>query len=196
MARKTFLLDLDGTLWDSRQWYAEALAQLSSSPATAVASQLEAGGNLVKVAKEHGVSKTRLVQVAKENGESLQLYEGVQQVLDQLQKREALIGVVTNLPGWLVAPLLKATNIEKYLGAIVTPQWGVPAKPSPQGIWKALECLGRKANADTWYVGDSEADAKAAKAAGISFAWASYGYENEPPEASQILKSFDEILQL
>ena len=196
MAQRTFLLDLDGTLWDSRQWYAEALAQLSGSSATVIASRLKAGENLVKIAKEHGASKTRLVQIAKENGGSLQLYGGVLRALGQIQKRKDLIGVVTNLPGWLVLPLLEATGIEKYLDAVVTPQRGVPAKPSPRGIWKALECLDCKADPDTWYVGDSTADAKAAKAARISFAWASYGYEDKPPEASQILKSFDEVLQL
>ena len=130
MVRRTYLLDLDGTLWDSRPWYAEVLAQLSGSSIGEIARQLEAGENVVGITKKYGVTKTRLTREANENGESLRLYEGTLQALDQLQKRESLIGVVTNLPGWLVTPLVKATGIDVYLDAIVTPRPGVPAKPS------------------------------------------------------------------
>ena len=107
------------------------------------------------------------------------------------------MGVVTNLPGWLARPVALATGVAGYFEVIVTPRAGVPAKPKPHGILKALKEMGQEAGPHTWLVGDSEADAEAAAAAGVRFAWASYGYEALPPiGAETVLRSFEDVLGL
>ena len=197
MAPATLVLDLDGTVWNSRPWYAEVIARLSGGPALQIIGKLEAGASIVRVAEDHQVTKARLARAAKEDGVSIELYEGVLQTLDSIQERGSSIGIVSNLPGWLVRPLLQSTGIEKYFTATVTPQWGVPAKPNPHGIRRVLQEMGLDADARTWFVGDEAVDAEAAAAADVQFAWASYGYCTEaPPGTAKVLERFDDLLRL
>lgn len=197
MAPATLLLDLDGTVWDSRPWYAEVIARLSGGSALQVAGELEAGASIVRMAEDYQVSKARLTRAAKDDGGSIQLYEGVLQTLDGLRERRTLVGIVSNLPGWLVTPLLQSTGLEGYIAATATPRPGVLAKPKPHGIRRVLHETGRAADSRTWFVGDGAVDAEAAAAAGVQFAWASYGYYTEaPPGMAKVLKRFDDVLQL
>jgi len=164
-------LDLDGTVWDSRPWYADTIARLSGGSALQVVGKLEAGTSIIHLMKDHGVTKTRLARAAEKDGASIELYEGVLQTLDSLKERGMLIGIVSNLPGWLVRPLLQSTGIENYFTAIATPRPGVPVKPKPHGIRRVLHEIGQDANAWIWFVGDGVVDAEAAAAAGVKFAW-------------------------
>ncbi len=197
MAAETILLDLDGTVWNSRPWYAETIACLSGVSCDEVERKLLSGKPIVQLAREHYVSKSNLVKSATENAESLVLYKRVKQTLKVLRGRGTPIGVVTNLPGWLVRPLLESKDLKEYFFVTITPRWGIQAKPRPHGIFSALEEIGRGVNADTWFVGDGTVDAQAAEAAGIRFAWASYGYEpGPPPGTSEIVEKFEDILRL
>ena len=197
MAAETLLLDLDGTVWNSRAWYADAIAQLSSAQASEIATRLEAGESVPGVSRDYGVSDTRLARAASENGTSIELYERVFDTLDRLRARGTGIGIVSNLSGWLARPLLVSTGIEAYVTATVTPRWGVPAKPKPHGIRRVLEEMGRRPDAGTWFVGDGRTDAEAAQAAGVQFAWASYGYETDaPPGTAKVLARFEDVLEL
>ena len=197
MAASTVVLDLDGTVWDSRPWYAETIARLSDGSALQVGRDLKAGASVVRAARDYGVSKARLARAAREDGASVELYEGVLPTLDRLRARGTPIGIVTNLPGWLVLPLLESTGIGEYAAAVATPRRGVPAKPKPHGIRQVLAEMGQKADLGTWFVGDAAADAEAAEAASVRFAWASFGYESAmPPGTGKVLACFDEIRDL
>ena len=197
MARRTLLLDLDGTLWDSRPWYAGLLARLSGNPVAGLKTRLAKGTSVVRLAAEQGVSKARLMREAKQNSASLAFYDGVRETLDKLGDRGTLMGVVTNLPGWLVRPVAEATGIAEYFESVVTPRPGVPAKPRPNGIRKALKEMKQGVGAHIWFVGDDATDGKAAAAGGVRFAWASYGYETETPPATEtVLERFEDVLEL
>ena len=197
MARRTLLLDLDGTLWDSRPWFAEILARMAGGSVPELANRLATGASVVRLAQEHRISKPRLARQARDSVAGLDLYSGARQTLQDLQNRATLMGVVTNLPRWLVAPVTEATGIADYFEVIVTPRPGVPAKPQPHGILKALRDMGRVADSNTWFLGDGAVDAKAATAAGVRFAWASYGYDADPPPGtSTVLHSFEDALGL
>lgn len=197
MAADTLLLDLDGTVWDGHAWYADTIAALSGTPAAAIAPRLAAGESVPRVLRDCGVSKARLARAARDYGASVGLYEGVLNTLERLRADGTEVGVVSNLPGWLVRPLLSSTGIGAYVGAIATPRPGVPAKPQPHGVAIVLGELGRTAGAGTWFVGDGRTDAGAAHAAGVRFAWASYGYETEPPLAvDKVLARFEDVLEL
>ena len=184
-------------MWNSRPWYAAAIARLSDASTPEVETELAGGANIVRVARDHGVRQARLVRAASEKTVSLELYDGVPQTLERLRERETLLGIVSNLPGSLVVPLLESTGISRYFTATATPRPGLPAKPQPHGIRWALQEMGREADAETWFVGDGGADAGAAQAAGVQFAWASYGYEREPPSgAAAVLECFEDVLRL
>ncbi len=197
MAAETLLLDLDGTVWDSRAWYADAIAELSDTPVSEIANRLDAGESIARVSRDCGVRDKSLTRAAKENGTSIELYAQVIDTLDRLQARGTVIGVVSNLSGWLARPLLDSTGVGAYVTATVTPRRGVPSKPKPHGIQKALKEIGRTAGAGTWFVGDGVTDAQAAQAAGVQFAWASYGYEADAPGGTaRVLSGFEDILKL
>ena len=188
---------LDGTIWDSHAFYAANIARLSGIESSEIEFKLADGANVIRLADDYGVSRTRLVRAIGRNNIPLVLYEGVRETLDRLQQRTTLMAVVSNLSGSLVKPLLQATDLERYFSAIITPRPGVPAKPQPHGIWKALSSLGKNADMETWYVGDGATDAAAAQAASVQFAWASYGYEPEPPPGTAaVIERFEDVLQL
>ena len=117
MARRTLLLDLDGTLWDSRPWYAEILARLSGDSATELEDTLASGVNIRRLASERGVTSHRFDREAGRSAVSLRLYDGVLQTLDDLSNLATSIGVVTNLPGRLVETVLQETGIASHLGS-------------------------------------------------------------------------------
>ena len=144
-----------------------------------------------------GVSKGRFEREAERSVGTLSFYDGALDTLEELAERDASIGVVTNLPRWLVGPMLEATEIDEYFDAVVTPGRGVRSKPSPHGLLKVLREMGEEPGREVWFVGDSAADAEAAARAGVSFAWASYGYDDEaPPGTERELGSFGEVLEL
>ena len=61
----------------------------------------------------------------------------------------------------------------------------------------ALAEMCTAAHEDVFYVGDSEGDARATIAAGLSFAWASYGYGRTKPDGTaRVLHSFGDVLGL
>ncbi len=197
MAAQTLLLDLDGTLWDSRPWYAAILAQLSQEPPEKLEHCLLTGTSIVKLARECEVSNARFVSKCKACITSLQFYDSVLPTLGKLRSLGTTMGVVTNLPGWLAKPLANATGIEDYFDVIVTPRRGVPPKPNPLGTSRALQAIGRENSEQTWFVGDGEPDALAAVGAGLHFAWASYGYEtSKPSRVSVVLDRFEDVLDL
>ena len=158
--------------------------------------ELAQGKSVLDLAVESGVSRKHLERVAKERGEQLPLFDGVRRTLCLLWERGASIGVVTNLTGSLVRPLVEATDIRRYFSTVVTPGRGVPRKPSPRGILKALKQMEREADRHTWLVGDECTDGEAAKAAGVRFAWASYGYSPTILAADVELGRFADVLEL
>ena len=197
MARRALLLDLDGTLWDSHPWYAEILAELGAGPAKDLEQALASGANLVRLAREAGVSRSRLGTRAKRSEKPIDLFDDVHETLLALKERGTQIGVVTNIPGWLANPLIDRAGLNDYFCVVVTRSDRVPPKPSPGGMHKALEALGVEAKLDAWYVGDAITDAGAAAAAGVPFAWAAYGYESDQPFGTErVLHGFAETLDL
>lgn len=93
--------------------------------------------------------------------------------------------------------LLDVTQLDSVFSATITPKPGIPAKPSLHGIVKALDAIGQDRNPYTWYIGDDAADAGAAHAVSVQFAWASYGYRKEMPERTDfVLEKFEEVIHL
>ncbi len=184
MAAETILLDLDGTVWNSRPWYAETIACLSGVSCDEVERKLLSGKPIVQLAREHCVSKSNLVKSATENAESLVLTVQAGKTDPEGSPGPRNSDWCCNEPARVACQAFAGVQgFKRVLFVTITPRWGIQAKPRPHGIFSALEEIGRGVNADTWFVGDGTVDAQAAEAAGIRFAWASYGYESGPPPA-------------
>jgi phosphoglycolate phosphatase len=72
-------------------------------------------------------------------------------------------------------------RLASYFGAVVGAEPGRPRKPDPEPLAMILKGFG-VATAEAVMVGDSGADAGAAKAAGVPLVLASFGYCHSPLE--------------
>ena len=193
MAATSFLFDLDGTIWDSYPCYGAALSAALNCTQDKVISRLRAGENVVTLAGIAGLSNQRFTQLCRAVVGDLKLYPDVIETLDELAERELPLGVVTNMPQRLVTPLLSDLGIDNYFGSVVC----AARKPSGSGVIRAMGQLGVRPDANVVYVGDSLSDARAAGRAGVSFAWAAYGYGVEiPPDTAVGLQRFSSLLNL
>ena len=196
MAADALLFDLDGTLCDSRPWYVAMLTKHGAEPRV-VAARLAAHVSIVALARELNISLNRFAATCREGIAELELYPWVHETLLHLNAQGKPLGLVTSLARTLADVVLEGKGLQPYFGAVVTPLRGMPAKPHPASLLRGLEQLELRAHPDIYYVGDRAPDAAAATAAGISFAWASYGYgDDAPPGTAVVLTSFQEVVRL
>jgi len=193
MAGEALLLDLDGTIWDSAPWYA---ARLSTNPAERadLAIQLKKSGTTVSAAKllrAAGYTTTRIRAECRTYGPP-EFYPGALSTLQRYVQSDRTVAIVTNLPAWLVTPLVEGSELENLVGHFETGKRGVPAKPRPNLLLRALAALQVAPTAATM-LGDTGADLKAASAAGTCFIWASWGYGGIPPEGTATAESWEEL---
>lgn len=101
--------------------------------------------------------------------QSVQLFQPVKKILDEIKKSKIPIAIVTNSPRWYTERLLNHFNLTHYFSVIVTYNEVSRdyIKPSPKGIEIALEKLKLKASHQVLYIGDEEKDFIAAYYAGI-----------------------------
>lgn len=188
VAGDAVVVDLDGTVWDSAPWY-EALAARSGK---AVPKAVTAARLLRSV----GFTPQRFSKACAAGEPALKVYPGVTSTLGRLARDGVALAVVTNLPAWMATPMLTAAGLAEVLGVVVDYTATTRRKPNPDPLLEAcrrLACRPRGA----WYVGDAHDDAEAAIAAGMSFAWASWGYTDEPPPgAHRILNRPRDIVKL
>jgi phosphoglycolate phosphatase-like HAD superfamily hydrolase len=97
----------------------------------------------------------------------------------------------------MVDPMLEYCGLRHLFGSVV--DWGRTRrhKPNPEPVLVALEELEVVPAEDVWYIGDSSTDCEAARGAGISFAWAAYGYAaDEPDGADKVIHAIQDALTL
>lgn len=197
MARRAFLFDLDGTLWDSHPWYAKVASSDEPERVQAVLGSLQSGRPAATVLRACGLTGATFERACRLDGDALRLYPGVRETLATLARRSAPTAVVTNLPAWIAGPMLRATGIDRFFETVVYYARHRRPKPAPDSLVAAITELGLSVDAGgVWYVGDAEGDSQAAKAAGVQFAWVSYGYGKAPPHHDSVVSSFEQVLDL
>jgi HAD superfamily hydrolase (TIGR01509 family) len=186
MATVSVVFDLDGTLWDSRPWY-EFLAE-GISPG-----QGNAGNNAAKLLRNAGFTPLSFERACAES--IIPLFEGVMGAIKELSASGVAMAAATNLPAWIALPMIKAAELDEFFPVVI--DWGATSrhKPKPDPLLLAAKRLGMKP-VDCWYVGDDPSDALAAVAAGMRFAWASWGYSESAPPATRSLKRPKDIALL
>jgi phosphoglycolate phosphatase len=193
MAAQGIIFDLDGTVWDSRALYSAALCGSGCISQQEALESLQAGENVVGLARKLRISDEQFKTLCWETLGKLTLYAQVRETLEELQKRKTRLAVATNLPGWLIESVLQKIDLSGYFPVRIY----AAAKPRPGGIRAAVQNLALNPGAPIFYVGDSASDALAASRAAIPFAWASYGYcQTKPAQVQTVLQAFSDVLNL
>ena len=103
------------------------------------------------------------------------LFPGMAEVLDYLEAGSIRWGVVTNKPGWLTEPLLKALDLWPRMACVVSGDTLSARKPDPEPLLYACARIGALPGRSL-YVGDAERDILAGKQAGMTALVAGFGY--------------------
>jgi len=103
-------------------------------------------------------------------------YPGIDELLSALSGRGIRMGVVSNKMNDAVVPLIDFW-FGRWIKVAVGEGDGIPKKPDPQGVRKALSLLG-SAPEHTVYVGDSDVDVATAKNSGAFPVGCSWGFRD------------------
>jgi len=207
------LLDLDGTLADTAPDLAQALNQtlryygkdtLSFNTIRPHASQ--GGLALIKLGfgfdeKHTDYAKTRayLLQYYQQHiAQHTTLFDGMAELLTTLENNNIPWGIVTNKPGYLTTPLIKALALDQRASCVVSGDTVSHSKPHPAPLLHACKIIGVEARR-CLYIGDAQRDIQASHNAGMTSLAAAFGYIGEHDnvaewDADGIVNSAMEIL--
>lgn len=196
VAAAAVIFDLDGTVWDSHWWVADLLSQGDPEARASALAQLRAGRPAATLLREAGITKASFRDLCA-GPVKVGLYTDVGKVLARMADHRVPLGTVTNLPGWMALPMLAGSDLSDLFASTVTYERTSRRKPHPDPLLLACAEMEIAPAEGVWYVGDSETDHRAAAAAGLSFAWASWGYGAEEPDGCRArLDSFADVLGL
>lgn len=124
-------------------------------------------------------------------------FDGMRDVVRQLVGAGSTWGVVTNKIEALAVPLMQSMAFEPEPGCVIGGDTAGVAKPDPAPMFMACERLGVAA-ARCIYIGDSDRDIAAGRAAGMATIGVAYGYI--PPgddihqwQADAVVETVDEL---
>ncbi len=110
-------------------------------------------------------------------------FEGVPDMLHDLQTRGLAWGIVTNKSKRFTEPLVRAIPMLQNACAVVSGDSTPRAKPYPEPLLEAIRLTSRALQGlqpnQCWYIGDDKRDIDAGHAAGMCAIAASWGYEGE-----------------
>ena len=109
------------------------------------------------------------------NGEFSNVFPGVMEGLEQIKALGLPMACLTNKPVSFTLPLIRDKGLAPYFSKVFGGDSFERKKPDPLPLRTAIERLGGRAE-QAAMVGDSLADLKAAKAAGVRALCVSYGY--------------------
>jgi phosphoglycolate phosphatase len=202
------LFDLDGTLVDSAVTIALALSELS----------VARGGEPVDVARVRRlVSKGAPVLVRETLGSlasgskedvaafreilvgipatTEMIFPDVVPALEEVTAAGHPCAVVTNKPERLARLLLDQLDLGRFFGAVVGGDSLPVCKPDPEPLRHAVRALASTPGGAAM-IGDSQVDARAARAAGMPFLLYRCGYEADDCEAASVAAGFDGFSEL
>jgi len=187
---RVVLFDLDGTLVDTApdlghalnlQRARHGLAPLADAVIRPVASHgarglIELGFGLHPDHARFAPMREEFLQLYAEN---LCLYSrpfaGILELLDALEARRILWGVVTNKPARFTEPLMSLLDLAERAACIVSGDTCPQPKPHPAPMLAAAELCGMRPG-ECLYLGDAARDIEAARAAAMPALVATWGY--------------------
>lgn len=128
------------------------------------------------------------------------VFDGMHDLLQQLDDLDCPWGVVTNKPEQLTIPLLSELGLAERAACTVSGDTLSVRKPDPAPLLLACDLIG--VDVETCiYIGDAERDIEAGQRAGMATIAAAYGYitEDDDPrewDADVIAMSVEELTQI
>ena len=187
---RAVLFDLDGTLADTAPDLGRALNRLRAEhglaplPIEVMRARASSGARgLVKAgfgstpeSEGYDALRDRFLELYAENlCVDTRLFDGVPELLSTLEARPLPWGIVTNKAKRFTEPLLRTLAVGHRAACIVSGDSTPHVKPHPAPLLLAASLLSLPP-ADCIYVGDDLRDVQAARAAGMRFAAAGWGY--------------------
>ncbi|MDT7850045.1 HAD-IA family hydrolase [Methylophilus sp. VKM B-3414] len=113
-----------------------------------------------------------------------QLFDGMAEVLQEIEQRGLRWGIVTNKPRRFTLPMITHMALDSRAGAVISGDDAPQPKPAPQTLLLACERMQLDPE-QVVYVGDAERDVQAGNAAGMTTLVALFGYlsDVDRPEA-------------
>lgn len=112
------------------------------------------------------------------------LYDGMAQLLNEIEEADLLWGVVTNKPVRFAEPIMQQLGLSSRSAVLVCPDHVSRSKPDPEPMLLACSQLGL-APANTLFVGDDLRDIESGRAAGSRTAAVRYGYIHPDDDPDQ-----------
>ncbi len=103
----------------------------------------------------------------------------IPETLERLKTDGFKLAVCTNKPHEPTLAILKKLDLAKYFDVVLDADALPVRKPRPEPLWEAVKRMGGT-NDSAVMVGDSEADADAARNAGFPVVLLTYGYSHVP----------------
>lgn len=196
---QAILFDLDGTLVDSVADLASALNRVLGEdgfPALDVdAVKKMVGGGvpllIERALKAHGDTPTQdrvaslyprfLETYGPHAADETRMFPGVLEALKAFKDSGIGLGVCTNKPEKISRSILESLSVAHFFGAVIGGDTLTVKKPEPGPLIEGFKRLGC-APENGLMVGDSGADANAARAAGVPVILVTYGYTRVPVE--------------
>jgi len=108
------------------------------------------------------------------------LYPGIKETLEGLKGRGVRLAVATNAPSIFARRMIAHLDVERYFEHIVGPDIAGASKPDPAMLYRILGAAGYEAAKHrAWMVGDNSKDIDAARAAGITGVFSTWGFSPE-----------------
>ena len=103
------------------------------------------------------------------------LYDGMEQLLKEIEQADLIWGVVTNKPLRFAEPIMQQLNLAARSAVLICPDHVSKSKPDPEPMLLACSQLGLEPST-TLVVGDDLRDIESGRAAGSRTAAVRYGY--------------------
>ena len=192
MKYKCLIFDLDGTLLDSLQGILDAANLSFKELGYNVHRTFEEGkhfigagaiefarramkGTNIPLEKEKEVMDRFLVNYQRIQSEETKPFDGIESMLEDLQKHGYYLAIASNKPQVLLEPIVKQLFPNIHFKAALGQRINKPEKPDPFIIFEIMNVC--KVGADECiYVGDSEYDYKTAHNAGIDSVICRFGF--------------------
>lgn len=187
---RAVLFDLDGTFADTAPDLGRALNRLRAEhgleplpigvmrahASSGARGLLKAGFGQTPESEGYDALRDRFLELYAENlCVDTQLFDGIPELLSMIEARPLPWGVVTNKAKRFTEPLLRALAIGHRAACIVSGDSTPHIKPHPAPLLQAAALLAL-APRECIYLGDDLRDVQAARAAGMRFAAAGWGY--------------------
>ncbi len=190
---KTVLFDLDGTFADTAPDLASALnhvrasrklpplplAVLRPQASHGAAGLLKAGMNITPDMPEFGELRDLFLEYYAEHiCVHTRLFDGMADLVENLERRGIRWGIVTNKPHRFTFPLMQELGYAERATCLISGDTCGNAKPHPEPLLRACEIAG-VSPFQSLYLGDDLRDMQAANAAMMPGIIARYGYIDE-----------------